>query len=624
MTKKVPIIALLFALYFICFINLNINASNVKADSLKALIHNTDASKLPQLLFDIGYVQYYDYQYDSAIVYYAKALKNVNCNPLLKGKVLFSYGEMYLETGDFNLALDNYFRALDIYTSFNNKQELLNCYFGIGLAYKSKGFFKAAKSYYSLSLNLAEELNDSLSMADNYNNIGTVEKNLGNYPQAMVNYNRALKLYEHKNKKVHIFNVLNNIAGVHEKQGDLKKSKQYYEQSLALARETGDRFYLFAPLVNTASLHVELGDYKHSFDLFLEALNLANEIKDNVRVVECYIELGNLYLKQDNVGEAKNYYLKAKETSEANVTKPSLVLALVKLASVTLSESDYLTATNQAESALSVALETEASPLIAEAYKLLYEINTSKGDYKSALTYHQNYIDIQNSIFTLEKTKAIEELEIQYQVQLHIDENQRLVHESINLKKIAKQRKILSLLLGIGVLLSLCVVFLLGKQIINRKEIHKQRVAMLNDKIEYQKRELVSKSILIAEKNNSIERIICQLDKLTNKDESLLTTINSIKRGLKFELRHKKHWKEFETHFNAVHPEFYKRLNNSFANLTLNDRKISAFLKLKLSSKEIAAITGQSLKSIEVARSRLRKKLNLKRDDNLIDVLERI
>ena len=95
-------------------------------------------------------------------------------------------------------------------------------------------------------------------------------------------------------------------------------------------------------------------------------------------------------------------------------------------------------------------------------------------------------------------------------------------------------------------------------------------------------------------------------------------------RELKFELRNQNHWDEFETHFNAVHPDFYKKLNERFPELTVNDRRLSAFLKLKLSTKNISSLTGQSIKSIEVARSRLRKKFNLDREDNLFDVLERI
>jgi DNA-binding CsgD family transcriptional regulator len=70
-------------------------------------------------------------------------------------------------------------------------------------------------------------------------------------------------------------------------------------------------------------------------------------------------------------------------------------------------------------------------------------------------------------------------------------------------------------------------------------------------------------------------------------------------------------WKEFELRFNQVHSDFYNKLRKLHPGLSPADEKLCAFLRLNMSSKEIAAITQQSTKSVEVARARLRKKLNL-------------
>jgi DNA-binding CsgD family transcriptional regulator len=60
-----------------------------------------------------------------------------------------------------------------------------------------------------------------------------------------------------------------------------------------------------------------------------------------------------------------------------------------------------------------------------------------------------------------------------------------------------------------------------------------------------------------------------------------------------------------------VHIEFYEKLQSKFPDLTTNERKLCAFLRLNMTTKEISAITNQSLNSIEMARHRLRKKLNI-------------
>ena len=79
-------------------------------------------------------------------------------------------------------------------------------------------------------------------------------------------------------------------------------------------------------------------------------------------------------------------------------------------------------------------------------------------------------------------------------------------------------------------------------------------------------------------------------------------------------------WAEFEAHFTQVHTDFYKKLNDEFPNLSANEKKLCAFLKLNMSTKDIGSITYQSVKSISVARSRLRKKLKIESEDvNLVN-----
>ena len=83
-------------------------------------------------------------------------------------------------------------------------------------------------------------------------------------------------------------------------------------------------------------------------------------------------------------------------------------------------------------------------------------------------------------------------------------------------------------------------------------------------------------------------------------------------------------WEEFRFYFEQVHPSFYKNLEQLHPDLTLKEKRLCAFLRLGLSSKDIAAITFKELRSVDSARNRLRKKLNIAPDDNLIEILSRI
>lgn len=83
-------------------------------------------------------------------------------------------------------------------------------------------------------------------------------------------------------------------------------------------------------------------------------------------------------------------------------------------------------------------------------------------------------------------------------------------------------------------------------------------------------------------------------------------------------------WDEFEILFEKVHSAYYEKLNEQYPNLTANERKICAFLKLNMSNKNIAHITFQSEDALKKARLRLRQKLEIARETNLVAFLQNI
>ncbi|MBN1340023.1 MAG: hypothetical protein JXA03_11910, partial [Bacteroidales bacterium] len=81
-------------------------------------------------------------------------------------------------------------------------------------------------------------------------------------------------------------------------------------------------------------------------------------------------------------------------------------------------------------------------------------------------------------------------------------------------------------------------------------------------------------------------------------------------------------WQQFGNQFNEVHQGFFSTLSEKFPALTEKDIKMCALLRLNLTTKEISSITHQSVNSIQVARTRLRKKLNIDNTElNLVKFL---
>ena len=70
-------------------------------------------------------------------------------------------------------------------------------------------------------------------------------------------------------------------------------------------------------------------------------------------------------------------------------------------------------------------------------------------------------------------------------------------------------------------------------------------------------------------------------------------------------------WEKSEEYFNIIYDGLLDKLKSSYPGISKTDMKICVYTKLNLSTKEIADIMNISARSVEMARYRLRKRLEL-------------
>ncbi len=151
------------------------------------------------------------------------------------------------------------------------------------------------------------------------------------------------------------------------------------------------------------------------------------------------------------------------------------------------------------------------------------------------------------------------------------------------------------------------------KKIINLKN-EKLRIEMI-----HRDKELANQTMDLIRKNKFLVRIKEDLEKLkkSTSDESLKDKISSLIIKIDKDIDHKKQWEVFETAFDEVHEDFLSRLKERFPNLTPKELKLCAYLRMNISTKEIAPLMNISVRGVEICRYRVRKKLDIDRDQNL-------
>lgn len=162
------------------------------------------------------------------------------------------------------------------------------------------------------------------------------------------------------------------------------------------------------------------------------------------------------------------------------------------------------------------------------------------------------------------------------------------------------------------------------------KEIYELQNENLRNKLQHKTHELNGYLLNIVRKNEmlviikknamSISKAIDegkQTSYIRQKVMGLLGQINT-------SLEHDDNFDVFQSNFDSIHYDFFKILDERFPQLNRNDKVLCAYLKMNLSSKEIAPLLNISIRGVEVSRYRLRKKMNLNRNENLSEYMNSI
>lgn len=148
------------------------------------------------------------------------------------------------------------------------------------------------------------------------------------------------------------------------------------------------------------------------------------------------------------------------------------------------------------------------------------------------------------------------------------------------------------------------------------KVIMKLKNEKLQDEIESKTRELSSSTMSILKKNEILNTIKDELAAV--KDDSNVKPVLKI---INKNLTNTGDWKIFQEAFNSADSDFLKKVKNTHPALTPNDLRLCAYLRLNLSSKEIAPLLNISVRSLEIKRYRLRKKMELARGKSLVEYI---
>lgn len=157
----------------------------------------------------------------------------------------------------------------------------------------------------------------------------------------------------------------------------------------------------------------------------------------------------------------------------------------------------------------------------------------------------------------------------------------------------------------------------------NEKQIIKLQTEKLHAELAGKNRELANSAMSLVYKNELLQKISQEILKLKDKNGETLSEdqLRRIQKVIDEGMNDQRDWNLFESSFNEAHESFFKKLKINHPDLVPNDLKLCAYLRLNMSSKEMASLLNISVRGVEIRRYRLRKKLDVPHDKNLVEFL---
>lgn len=162
-------------------------------------------------------------------------------------------------------------------------------------------------------------------------------------------------------------------------------------------------------------------------------------------------------------------------------------------------------------------------------------------------------------------------------------------------------------------------------------EIASLKTEQLEQDIRHKSEELSTTAMNLIQKNEMLGDITRQIEALqkmvakeTSSRNAIQKSLSKLQSSVEKSIEGDNNWDAFNKTFDIVYQDYTKKLSERHPNLTKSDKRLCCYIRMGLSSKEIAPIINISYKSVEMARYRLRKKIELGPETSLTDYLAAI
>ena len=346
----------------------------------------------------------------------------------------------------------------------------------IGTTYNLKGEYAAALAAYQKALVAMSEATGAVDQKKGigaiYNNMGLIYRSMGEGPKALEYFQKDLALQEERGDQEAIANAYNNIGNVYDDQSNNARALEYYQKGLALQHAMNDEPGMATSYNNIGNVHLNEGAYDKALEFYNKSLDLRKKLKDERGIAIALANIGLVYQEQDQPRLALGYVWKSIDILERIGENPELATSYYSLGFLYANQKDYPKALELCKKSLLLSRKINAVKTERDACDCLYQTYKATGHHELALEYHEQFLELNDSLEKDATSQRLEQMEFARQVLLDSigkeEEKQEIkmkYQSALNLKT-----KSLNVVLIAGIIILLLALALLGRMLYFQKK----------------------------------------------------------------------------------------------------------------------------------------------------------
>ena len=296
--------------FFFCLSVSVVGQNQKKADSLRVIYETKELKGFERLdlLRELAYNEMNDQE---AAMGYSDELIELS---IAEKKPLFTFygynskGYTYRLLGDFDLALEAFFKSIEYTKIANSLLDEAVSYTSIADVYSEMGNATNAELYYNKGIEILRELDKPITLASALFNAGDEYFNNKKYDQALQNFEESGVLFKEQDYTIGTAYTLGSIGMINAEQGNHGLAEEKINEAITILEGFEDHYAISEYLTYMSDIYMKQDNFRTALSYAERSLELAKKNGLKKQIGESNLKLSEIHEQAGNLPESFAFY----------------------------------------------------------------------------------------------------------------------------------------------------------------------------------------------------------------------------------------------------------------------------------------------------------------------------